>query len=130
VELPGSRGPAGDFSASSFSPDGKRVAGYKVTKAGRSAGVAVYDLSSRALTGLTTDDGAGVRWLDNRRVIYFTKGGSQLVVVDTVTRLRTVVPVTLPAPSTDDVFAVSRDGRTIYYGAARSESDIWIAERR
>jgi Tol biopolymer transport system component len=130
VELPGSRGPAGDFSGSSFSPDGKRIAGYMVTKAGRSAGVAVYDLSSRALTGLTTDDGAGVRWLDNRRVIYFTRNGSQLVVVDTVTRQRTVVPVTLPAPSTDDVFAVSRDGRTIYYGAARSESDIWIAERK
>ena len=47
VELPGSRGPAGDFSASSFSPDGKRVAGYMTTKAGRSAAVAVYDLSLR-----------------------------------------------------------------------------------
>jgi hypothetical protein len=31
---------------------------------------------------------------------------------------------------TDDVFAIRRDGRTIYYGAVRAQSDIWIAEKR
>ena len=81
-------------------------------------------------TQLTTDDAPGSRWLDDRRIIYFASGGTELVVVDTVTRQRTVVPVALPAPATDDVFAMARDGRTIYYGAARSESDIWIGERK
>ena len=33
-----------------------------------------------------------------------------------------------PAPH-DDVFAISPDNRTIYYGAARAEADIWIVER-
>jgi hypothetical protein len=30
----------------------------------------------------------------------------------------------------NEVFAVSPDNRTIYYGAARAEADIWIVERR
>jgi hypothetical protein len=72
-----------------------------------------------------------VRWLaDNRRVVYFTNKRWDLVVFDTVTRTRTVVDVRLPAPSTDDMFAISPDNRTIYYGAVRTEADIWIAERK
>jgi hypothetical protein len=50
--------------------------------------------------------------------------------VDTVTGERTAVEVRLPAPSMNEVFAVSPDNRTIYYGAARAEADIWIVERR
>jgi hypothetical protein len=38
--------------------------------------------------------------------------------------------VRLPGPSTNDVFAISPDNKTIYYGAARSEADIWIVERK
>jgi hypothetical protein len=63
-------------------------------------------------------------------VVYFAKNGTQLVVLDTVTRVRTVVDVRLPGPSSSDVFAVSRDGRTIYYGVSRAEADIWIVERK
>ena len=54
----------------------------------------------------------------------------ELVVVDTVTRKRTVVDVRLPAPSMNEMFAISPDNRTIYYGAARAEADIWIVERK
>jgi hypothetical protein len=72
-----------------------------------------------------------VRWLaDSRRLVYFANGGTKLVVFDTATRKRTVIEVSLPAPATNDVFAISRDNRTIYYGAARAEADIWIVERR
>ena len=72
-----------------------------------------------------------VKWLpDGRRVMYFTTDGRELVMVDTTTRARTVVDVRLPAPATNEVFAISRDGRTIYYGAARAEADIWIVERK
>jgi hypothetical protein len=72
-----------------------------------------------------------VRWLpDSRHVMYFANSGSQLVLADAVTKARTVIDVDLPGPSADDMMAISRDGRTIYYGAKRSQSDIWIAERR
>jgi hypothetical protein len=71
-----------------------------------------------------------VKWLpDDRRVIYFTRNGAELVVLDTVTGARTRVDVILPAPSVADVFAFAPDGRTVYYGAARAEADIWIIER-
>jgi hypothetical protein len=40
-----------------------------------------------------------------------------------------VVDARLPAPSSAEMFAISPDNRTIYYGASRSEADIWIVER-
>jgi hypothetical protein len=77
------------------------------------------------------DETSAVRWLaDSRRVLYFTKTGQELVVLDTVTRARTVVDVRLPGPSTNEIFALSPDNRTIYYGAARAEADIWLVERK
>ena len=73
-----------------------------------------------------------MKWLaDSRRVVYFAKKGAELVVLDTVTRKRTVVDVRLPGPAViNEMFAISPDNRTIYYGAARAESDIWIVERK
>jgi hypothetical protein len=51
------------------------------------------------------------------------------VTVDTQTGVRKVVLSNLNPPSNEEAFALSADGRMIYYGAVRSESDIWIAER-
>jgi Tol biopolymer transport system component len=131
VKLPNVKTPAGTMTATAFSPDGTRLAGILQGGTGRTTGVAVYDLRAHAVATITDDDTFGVRWLpDNRRVMYFMANSPQLVVVDTVTRQRTVVDVRLPAPSIDDIFAISRDGRMIYYGAARAEADIWIAERK
>jgi Tol biopolymer transport system component len=113
-----------------WSPDGARLAGYVVADSGRPAGVAVYDVAAAKTTLISNDEAYAVNWLDgNRRVVYFTRGGQDLIVVDTATGARTRVDVRLPAPAIDDLFAVARDGRTIYYGAARAESDIWIVER-
>jgi hypothetical protein len=91
----------------------------------------VYDIGAQTTTIIATDETSAVEWLaDGRRLLYFTKGGSELVVLDVATRKRTIVEVRLAGPSTNEVFAISPDNRTIYYGAARSEADIWIAERR
>lgn len=60
---------------------------------------------------------------------YFTTSG-QLVVVDTVTRARTVVDVRLPGLPAPDMFAISPDNWTIYYDAVRAEADIWTVERK
>jgi Tol biopolymer transport system component len=127
VTLPDGR----SLAASAWSPDGARLTGYLQSKFGRPAGVGMYDLRSKTMTALSDDPSYGVRWLaDGRRVIYFTKDGSELVVLDTVSRIRSVIDVRLPAPSIDDFFAISPDNKTIYYGAARSEADIWIVERK
>ncbi len=120
-----------DLAVSSWSPDGLRLVGYLQSKFGRPSGVAVYDLSSKTTTAVSDDTCYGVRWLaDSRRVMYFTKDGTELVVLDTVSRKRSVVDVRLPAPSIDDFFAISPDNKMIYYGAARAEADVWIVERK
>ncbi len=128
--LPGTTIDGQSFSQTAWSPDGARLAGSLRLESGHPAGVAVYDLSAGMTSLVSPDPTFGVRWLpDSRRVVYFTKNGWQLVVLDTVSRERTVVEVSLPGRSTAEVFAISADGRTIYYGAERSEVDIWIAEQ-
>jgi Tol biopolymer transport system component len=130
VRLPNVKTPTGSLSATAFSPDGTRLTGILEGGTGRPTGVAVYDLRARTIATITDDETFGVRWLDNRRVMYFIANSPQIVVVDTVTRQRTVVDARLPAPSIDDLFAIARDGRMIYYGAAHAEADIWIAARK
>jgi Tol biopolymer transport system component len=133
VELTGTRVDGKYFLPMSWSRDGTRIAGTLATDSGRmgTAGVGVYDLATRATTVLSTDDAPAVRWLaDSRRVVYFAKNGTELVVLDTVTLRRTSVDVRLPGPAAfNEGFAVSPDDRTIYYGAARAEADIWIVDR-
>jgi Tol biopolymer transport system component len=131
VELTGTRVDGKYFAPTSWSRDGARIAGTLATDSGGQAGVGVYDLAARVTTALTDDDVSAVKWLaDGRRVVYFAKKGSELVVLDTVTRRRTSVDVRLPGPAAfNEGFAVSPDDRTIYYGAARAEADIWIVER-
>ncbi len=130
--LPGTAIASGYLLATSWSRDGARLCGPLVSESGRSSGVAVYDLQAHTTTTIASDEAFGARWLpDNRRVMYFSGGSHrELVIVDTVTRQRSVVPVRLPGDSTNDVFALSPDGRTIYYGAVHEEADIWIAERK
>ena len=118
------------LTATSWSPDGTRLAGQLVAKSGQPAGVGVYDFAARKTTEVSSDATYAVQWLaDSRRVLYFTTGG-QLVVVDTVTRARSVAEVRLPGAPATDMFAISPDNRTIYYGATRTEADIWIVERK
>jgi Tol biopolymer transport system component/serine/threonine protein kinase len=115
----------------SWSPDGARLTGSLTSPSGTPSGVGVYDFATKTATKVSADTTYGVVWLaDSRRVVYFTNGGWQLVVVDTVTKARTVVSLRLPAPSTIDVFTISPDNRHIYYGGARAEADIWLLERK
>jgi Tol biopolymer transport system component len=131
TELPGTVVDGKFFSATGWSPDAARLAGGLSAASGRPVGVAVYDLDSKTISLVSTDETYAVQWLsDSRRIAYFTQSGRQLVVLDTATRARTVVDVRLPGPSVDDMFAISPDNRTIYYGATRAEADIWIVERK
>ena len=78
---------------------------------------------------MSSDQTNWVRWLpDSRRVLYITLTGD-LVVVDTASGTRTVVAAKLPVSASDFSFALTPDGRTLFYGAGHAESDIWIAEK-
>lgn len=129
--LPGASVGGKSFTATAWSSDARRMTGYLVTESGRPSGVGVYDVTAGKASLVSTDQAYAVKWLsDDRRVIYFTANGRELVVVDTASGKRTTVDVRLPGPSIDDLFAITADSRTIYYGAARAEADIWIVERK
>jgi hypothetical protein len=119
----------GTFVPTSWSADSAKLAGSVLAPSGRPIGFAVYDLTTGAGRRVSGDAGDGVRWLsDSKRLMYFTHAG-QLVLVNTVTSRRTVIDVRLPLDPVDDLFAVSKDDRTIFYGGERAQSDIWIIER-
>ena len=131
TKVPGTEIEGGSLNPSSWSPDGHRWTGAVASPSGRPIGVGVYDLETRAASMVSRDETYGVQWLpDSRRIVYFTKGGWDLVMVDTRTKVRTPVAVRVPAPATMDVFAIRPDGRAIYYGASRAEADIWIVEKK
>jgi hypothetical protein len=122
-------GAGGFFQPTAWSPDGRQLAGVLVSESGRQLGIATYDFATHTLRLVASEEAWAARWLaDSRRVVYLS--GATLVVVDTVTRARKVVDVRLPGQTTSEVFAISPDNRTIYYGASRAEADIWIVERR
>ena len=131
TQLPGTTVDGKFFTATDWSPDATKLAGVFAAESGRPAGVGVYDLKAKSVALLSSDESSAAKWLgDGRRIVYFAKNGRELLVIDSVTRQRTVVDVRLPAPSISDTFAISPDSRTIYYGAERAEADIWIVERK
>jgi Tol biopolymer transport system component/predicted Ser/Thr protein kinase len=114
--------------ATSWSPDGARLAGAFGGTGGNVRGVAVYDLAAHAARKVS-DDEAAPRWLgDSRRLLYLTERDG-LVLLDTVSLARTVIDVRLPLASVG-AFALSKDNRTIIYGGVRAESDIWIVDKK
>jgi Tol biopolymer transport system component len=108
-----------------------RLAGVLMSPTGRPTGVGVHDFRTKTTSRVAGDPSYGAAWLgDDRRLAYFTNDLRDLVITDTVTRRRTVIDVALPGPAINEPIAISPDGGTIYYGAMRSQSDIWIVEPR
>ncbi len=131
TKLPGTEVDGEYFTVQGWLPDGTRLVGTLGSASNRPAGVAIYDLQTHRTTVLSSDETYVVRPLaDGKHLVYFTNHGATLAVLDVMTRARTVVPVRLPGPSIDDVFAISPDNRAIYYGGSRAGADIWIVEQR
>jgi eukaryotic-like serine/threonine-protein kinase len=129
--LPNTRIGTTGLTATGWSPDGSKIVGAMMSDAGRPVGIGVYDLAARTVHQVSNDRSYAARWLcDSRRVVYFVDDGQRLAMLDTDTGGRTVFEQRLPGGITDDMFAISPDCRTVYYGRLRAEADIWIAERK
>jgi len=129
--LPNTRTANTGLTATGWSPDGRKIVGAIMSDSGRPTGIGVYDLAAHALRRASDDRSYAARFLcDSRRVVYFVDDGQHLAVLDTVSGARTVFAQRLTGGVTDDMFAISHDCRTVYYGMLRAEADIWIAERR
>jgi Tol biopolymer transport system component len=122
-EVPAPPGGAERLMAWSWSPDGRRLAGFKVRGALRS-GIAVAALDPPKTESLT-DFGSEPVWLnDNRRLLFHHDG--KLYLVDSETKkthqVLSVDPYEIPLRG----FALSRDNRTIYISLRTTEADVWM----
>ena len=111
----------GRFLANSWSPDGRRLAGFLRPLA--DDGVLLYSFDTREYERLT-DYGQWPVWLADNRHLLFVTGGKEFLIIDSETReVRKVLSVTR------DVLGpprVTRDGRMIVYTRRVTESDIWL----
>jgi Tol biopolymer transport system component/tRNA A-37 threonylcarbamoyl transferase component Bud32 len=130
-KLPGTLAGGQFFQPTDWSRDGLRLAGMVTAENGSLTGVGVYDMASAAMTVVSGDPTAFVRWLaDNRRIVYVEATNRQLVVVDVDTRARVATALRSALMPSASILAVSPDGRTVYVGGEKAEADIWIVERR
>jgi Tol biopolymer transport system component len=108
---------------SSWSPDGRRIAGYEEHSGVPPAGVVVYSLNEQKYDKLT-DFGIGPIWLsDNRRLLFINH--SKLYLLDSESKkfheLMSVAPHEFGYRVT-----VPRDDRQIYFSRITVEADIWM----
>jgi Tol biopolymer transport system component len=111
------------FHAFDWSPDGRRIAGYRLGTDGLFAGIVTYSIENRSFERLT-ETGSWPRWLsDGRRLVYMNEKGG-LSLVDSRSKhaheLLSLLPDRLSNP------VPSRDDRWIYFVRHSAEADLWL----
>jgi Tol biopolymer transport system component len=110
------------FGAWSWSPDGRRLAGWEERQENVLPGIVVYSLASQQFERIT-DFGADPVWLSDSRRLIFHNGSAFYVVDSQSKKVREIFSV---APHEPRECAVSRDDRFIYFSASTGEADIWL----
>jgi len=125
------------FLVAGWSPDGRFLVGGRQEQATADLGVFTYDVATRTYRRVTQTGGALVRPYsqfgtgavaaflpDGKHIVYLDN--SVLRVVDLATKkTRAVAPSTVLGPCLD--FAISEDGRSLYFVEGHEEADIWMA---
>ena len=130
--LPGLITPDGWLRAQDWSADGRRLAGVVQDAGANAVGIAWYDVNTDTSTVVSHDrlpTPSDVHWLPDSRRILFVNDKGELVIVDADTKRRQVLSARWPFQIGDGSVAVAPDGRTVYIGARKVESDIWMVER-
>ncbi len=112
------------FEASSWSPDGERLAGNIQTISSAGGGIFVYSLVSQEYEILVDIEGFPV-WLHDGRRLLFSNGGD-LFIVDSESKEHKKLLSVAPAYISRSSVRVSPDDRTIYFARLDQESDIWM----
>jgi tricorn protease len=105
---------------SAWSPDSTMLAGELRDR----PGIAVYSLAGRRYRAVTTS-GARPIWLPSGQEILYSDAGKPRIVNITTGTIRDVTTA-LPATA----MSLSADGKTLVYSDRRTESDIWLMERK
>lgn len=111
------------FNAFDWSPDGRRIAGYRSRPDLVSAGIVTYSIENRAFERLT-ETGSNPRWLsDGRRLVYMDEKGGLSLVESRSKRAHELLSL-LPDRISNPV--PSRDDRWIYFVRGSAEADLWL----
>jgi len=125
------RVPGGDIGPSFWSRTGRWISGYVLDSTGEVSGLGVIETATWRASRLN-DDGYSYNsaWLPgDRELVYVTKKGS-LVMQNVESRERRPLTGTLPyPPDLNGSLTVSPDGKTLYYGASQTASNIWLVRR-
>ncbi|HEX4950322.1 MAG TPA: protein kinase [Blastocatellia bacterium] len=107
----------------SWSPDGRKIAGFKMG-AGGPEGISVFSLESRQLEKLTN---FGLRpvWSSDSRRMLFQDLQARLYLLDSQSKKFREVLSGRPHDLGNGV-ALSRDDRLIYFSLVTTEADIWL----
>ncbi len=110
------------FIGSRWSPDGKRIAGWRGNSRGQYPGVYLYSVAAQQYEQVS-DVGLWPSWFDdNRRLVCLHDG--KLFLVDSQTKRAREI-FSLPGRWLNHP-VVAHDGRRIYYSALMTESDIHL----
>jgi Tol biopolymer transport system component len=121
--LPSPGDPGEDFVASSWSADGRRLAGNLALRGSLQPGIVVYSFAPRTYERLT-DHGIEPVWLpDGRRLVYGDGGG--IWMLDTRTRASREL-LTPSASSAVNLASVAPDGKSLYVVRTFDEGDLWM----
>jgi Tol biopolymer transport system component len=115
------------FEAASWSPDGRKLAGWQMRADGRFSGISIYSFETVSYTRIT-DFGQQPTWLKDGRRLIFTRGVPQdpaIYLVDS--QSRKIQQILSVAPNEVRVAAISADNRWIYFTFQVTEADIWLA---
>ena len=116
--------PHARFMVRSWSPDGRELAGESRGDDGSPTGIIIYSFESGKFERVT-DFGWYPQWLsDGHRLLFHSQG--TIYLVDRRSRKVHEVLSIAPQEVAPYRFALSRDGRWIYFGVTATEADIWL----
>jgi Tol biopolymer transport system component/DNA-binding winged helix-turn-helix (wHTH) protein len=125
--LPGLKEPDTFFEATSWSPDGRRLAGFQLRGDGKYSGIGIYSFENGDYTRVT-DFGQSPFWLRDSRRLIFSSGPSRDGAIHLMdSQSRKVHQIVSVAPNEALGDAISPDNRWIYFTLQVTEADIWLA---
>jgi Tol biopolymer transport system component/DNA-binding winged helix-turn-helix (wHTH) protein len=125
--LPPLKEPDTWFEATSWSPDGRKLAGFQLRGDGKFSGIGIYSFENGGYIRVT-DFGQSPYWLRDSRRLIFSSGTSRegaIYLMDS--QSRKVHQIVSVAPNEVAGDAISPDNHWIYFTLEFTEADIWMA---
>ena len=128
-ELPAIGGSDEYFEASSWSPNGRWIAGSRVyVDRTDTGGIFLYDVQARTFQSVTAE-GRRPLWLDDSRHLIYIAGDDRLMLVD-ATSFSPPQELVSVAPQVLDGIGLTADNQTIFLSTSTAERDLWRTELR